>query len=63
MDTATAQHLREKAQQFEQKYGWTTELFLRKFEAGEIGDDHDFFVWYALAQGINDWQKHTDPTE
>ena len=55
-------HLFEQAQQLEQRYGWSTELFLQKFEAGEIGDDHEVFVWYALAQGIEDWQKHSDST-
>jgi len=33
---------------------------LQKFEAGEIGDEHELFVWYALAQGIKDWQKYSD---
>ena len=48
--------LTEQCQTLETRYGWATEEFLRKFNAGEIGDDHDFFRWYALAQAKADWQ-------
>jgi hypothetical protein len=32
---------------FEQQYRMTSEEFYRKFNAGEIGDDIDFFDWNA----------------
>jgi len=54
-ETALAR-LAEQCQAFEARYGWSTEEFLRKFDAGEIGDDQDFFRWYALAQAQLDWQ-------
>lgn len=60
MDRIPLQRLPEQARQLEQKYGWSTDLFLQKFEAGEIGDEHELFVWYALAQGIKYWQRHPD---
>jgi len=53
--TAIAQ-LDERCRTFEEKYGWSTEEFLRKFNAGEIGDDQDYFLWYALARARQDWQ-------
>ena len=58
-ETAIAR-LREKYRLLEQQYGWSTEAFLRKFNAGEIGDDQEFFLWYALAEAVKDWQKTLD---
>jgi hypothetical protein len=42
---------------FEQKYRLTTKTFLKRFETGEIGDDTDFFDWYAFARLLAEWQK------
>lgn len=55
-NTAIAR-LRERHRPLEQQYGWTTDEFLEKFNAGEIGDDQEFFLWYALAEAVKDWQK------
>ena len=48
--------LQEKCRVFEVQYGWKTDEFLGKFDMGDIGDDLDFFHWYAYAEAINDWQ-------
>jgi len=56
LSEAAVARLEEQCRAFETKYGWSTEEFLRKFDAGEIGDDQDYFVWYALAQAKQDWQ-------
>jgi len=58
-ETAMA-HLRERSRSLEQQYGWSTDEFLSKFNAGEIGDDQEFFLWYALAEAVKDWQKTRD---
>ncbi|HAG51210.1 MAG: hypothetical protein A2X87_04610 [Deltaproteobacteria bacterium GWC2_42_51] len=42
---------------FEQKYRLSTQSFLKKFEAGQIGDEADFFDWYAFAKLLSQWQK------
>ena len=42
---------------FEQKYHLTTQAFLKRFEAGEMGDEADFFDWYAFAKLLSQWQK------
>lgn len=42
---------------FEQKYNLSTRAFLKKFEAGEIGDDADYFDWYGFAKLLDQWQK------
>jgi uncharacterized protein YhaN len=49
--------LKERSRPLEQEYGWSTKLFLEKFNAGEVGDDKAFFLWYALAEAIQDWQQ------
>ncbi len=42
---------------FEQKYHLSTNTFLKRFEAGQIGDDGDYFDWYAFARLLAQWQK------
>lgn len=61
-ETAIAR-LREKHRPLEQQYGWTTDEFLEKFSTGEIQDDQAFFLWYALAEAVKDWQKTRDSLE
>ena len=36
--------------EFEEKHRLSTKTFLKKFEAGTIGDDADYFDWYAFAK-------------
>jgi len=43
--------------EFEQKYHLTTRAFLKKFEAGKLGDEADYFDWCAFAQLLAQWQK------
>jgi hypothetical protein len=54
-ETAIAR-LDKRCRAFEKRYGWSTEEFLRKFNGGEIGDDQDYFLWYALARAKQDWK-------
>ena len=42
---------------FEQKYRLSTNVFLKKFEAGQMGDEADYFDWYAFAKLLSQWQK------
>ena len=42
---------------FERKHHLTTQTFLKKFEAGQVGDDADYFDWYAAAKLLAQWQK------
>ena len=43
--------------EFEQKYHLSTQAFLKKFEAGQMGDDADYFDWYSFAKLLAQWQK------
>lgn len=42
---------------FEVKYGMETKVFLARFEAGQLGDDADFFEWYSFARLLSQWEK------
>lgn len=48
---------KKSIKEFEQKYHLSTRAFLKKFEAGQMGDDADYFDWYAFAQLLDQWQK------
>lgn len=43
--------------QFEKKYRITTPAFLKRFESGKMGDEADYFDWYAFAKLLHEWQK------
>jgi hypothetical protein len=38
---------------FEKKYGMNSDLFMEKFNSGELGDNDDFFDWYAAKRGLD----------
>ena len=42
------QELEGSMNKFESKYNMDPETFSKKFEGGELGDEMDFFEWYAL---------------
>jgi hypothetical protein len=35
-------------QEYEQKHGYSTVEFYRRYEAGELGDDDDLMMWAGL---------------
>lgn len=41
----------------ENKYQLTTKVFMKKFEAGQLGDEADYFDWYAFVKLLERWQK------
>ena len=43
--------------EWEQKYQLSTETFLERFESGQLGDDADYFDWYAFAKLLAKWKK------
>lgn len=55
--------LHEKTRPLEKQFGWSTDVFLKRFNAGQAGDEQDFFRWYALAEAIQDWQTTYDSLE
>ncbi|MEK6776882.1 MAG: hypothetical protein AABY87_08390 [bacterium] len=48
---------RNALKQFEKKYHIPTKTFLKRFESGQMGDEADYFDWFAFAKLIADWKK------
>ena len=44
-------------QEFEQKYQISTKTFLKRFEAGKLGDEADYFDWYAFTKLLTRWRE------
>ena len=42
---------------FERAHGMSSEEFMRRFEAGELGDDADFCDWFAAKRGRDIWER------
>lgn len=40
-------------EKFEKKYNISSEEFLKKFNNGEMGDDLEYFEWYAYVDSYN----------
>jgi len=38
---------RERIRRLEEKHGMDFDSFLKKYEAGSLGDDEDFVAWFA----------------
>ena len=43
--------------ELEQKHQLNTRTFLKKFESGQVGDESDFFDWYAFAKLLEQLRK------
>ena len=43
--------------EFEQKHRLSTQVFLKRFESGQLGDESDYFDWYAFAKLLAKWRK------
>ncbi|MDH4164547.1 MAG: hypothetical protein OEW15_17935 [Nitrospirota bacterium] len=46
-----------EVRKLEQKHRLSTPVFLKRFEAGVLGDDADYFDWYAFAKLLARWQQ------
>jgi carbohydrate-binding DOMON domain-containing protein len=40
--------INRELEKFEASYKMSSQQFYKKFEAGELGDDEDFFEWNSL---------------
>lgn len=48
---------KKAVKEFESKYHLTTQAFLKRFEEGQMGDEADYFDWYAYSKLLAEWQK------
>lgn len=42
---------------FENQYKMTSAKFIEQFDAGKLGDEQEFFDWYAATRGLNLWRE------
>ena len=47
-------------EKFETNYKMSSEQFYKTFEAGELGDDEDFFEWSSLYENVLLYKKRVD---
>ncbi|TAN39324.1 MAG: hypothetical protein EPN24_05440 [Candidatus Methanoperedens sp.] len=61
LDERIAQHKKSKyfriCANFETKYKMSSEIFLKKFDSGQLDDRDDFFDWYAAKKGLDSWSN------
>lgn len=50
-------------QEFEQRFDMKSPLFYRQFEAGELGDNMDFFEWAGLYELYQEVQSKVERLE
>ena len=43
--------------ELEQRHQLSTQTFLKRFESGQLGDEPDYFDWYAFAKLLARWRK------
>ncbi len=46
--------------EFEQRFGMTSDEFMQKFDSGILGDDQEYFDWYAAKRGMELWRARSD---
>jgi len=48
---------KKQLRSLEKKYSMRTSVFLERFEKGDMGDEQDFFDWYAFHKLLSSWEK------
>ena len=46
-----------ECKRFEDIHNMTSDVFLEKFESGELGDDEEWFDWFAAKRGFDNWNR------
>ena len=46
--------------EFEARFNIASDQFLMDFEAGTLGDDLEYFDWYAAKRGLDLWDRRTE---
>lgn len=45
---------------FEAEYDMNSDIFIEKFESGDLDDRDDYFDWFAAKKGLDTWKKKLD---
>ena len=50
-------YFKQACRVFERQYQISSQEFMRQFESGDLGDDADYFDWYAAKRGLDLWER------
>lgn len=50
---------KHQCQEFESHYRLTSDEFMKQFENGTLGDDPEYFDWYAAKRGLDIWARRS----
>ena len=50
-------HYSSLCRRFEKKYRMTSKKFTQRFEDGSLGDEQDYFDWFAAKRGLDIWRE------
>ncbi len=50
-------HYNGICKRFEKKYRMSSAKFMEQFDAGKLGDEQEFFDWYAAVRGSMLWHE------
>lgn len=50
-------HYSALCRRFEKKYRMTSNKFIQRFEDGSLGDEQDYFDWFAAKRGLDIWRE------
>ena len=50
-------YFKRMCQVFEEKYRMSSLKFMQQFESGDLGDDAEYFDWYAAKRGRDLWER------
>jgi hypothetical protein len=51
------EHYADICKSFEKKHKMTSAKFIEQFDSGKLGDEQEFFDWYAAVRGLNLWRE------
>jgi hypothetical protein len=61
LDERIARHKKTKysnlCSNFETKHKMSSDIFMTKFDSGQLDDRDEFFDWYAAKKGLDTWNK------
>ena len=50
-------HFAERCRYFESTHEMGSDVFMQRFEQGELGDDAEYFDWFAAKRGHDLWEE------
>jgi hypothetical protein len=55
--SARCSYFERACRAFEARHQMSSEEFMRLFESGALGDDAEYFDWYAAKRGLDLWER------